>query len=533
MIASRAIDAAALCLVLAGCSHPPHVAADDSGVPQDDACVTALEQRAPAERVIDGVVALQEPQACEAPLEGVRYVEVGAEWGLVGREGEDREHIQGGTLTVGDFDGDGDLDLWTGFAGQSPTVWWRDGDTLRPEQPLALQQVHGQLATHATDPDGDGVPELFGAGPPAFRVTWDGSGLRGGPLQSTHQVPAAEVLPFDIDRDGDSDLFAVSMGPLTDPELRADHLLRWEDGWSAEPLPAARAGGIGIDGELLDWDGDGDLDVFVANDLGAQHGGHAMWRNDLGVLVDMTDETGTGLVQSAMGVAFGDINRDGRPDLYTSATEYNALLVQQSDGSVVDVAQAAGADPLNSGTTMSWGSVMFDHDNDGRLDILVGQGDLWFGGQSPGPQEMPLVLLRQLPQDALAFDDLAPALGIDLQGSWRAVVAIDLNGDGVQDILAADVHQRARVFLSQGCTQAGWLTVQAPEHSRVELCADGQRQVAWTTPSSGALGSRPTLVHFGLGEAQKVDRLQVELLGGGVVVIEGPLEGRRGLRVGP
>jgi hypothetical protein len=310
-------------------------------------------------------------------------------------------------------------------------------------------------------------------------------------------------------------------------------LLQQDDGsWERVDLEGEVATGMGFDAVLFDRDRDGDLDVYVVNDMGADFGGNVLWENQGGTLTDASEACGCDAVMSGMGVDVGDHDGDGQPDLYLSATGRNLLYQADGDWLYADVGQSTGADPFEDPDEMSWGAVFLDYDNDGLPDILVAQGDQWHGEDPIGVVgDLPIALLGQTPGGT--YEHRAAELGMDLQGSWRAVVAVDHNGDGVLDPLVTDVTEQPRLFLSTGCTRNGWLEVEAPPMARVEICAGGARQVAWATTESSWGGARPPVVHFGLGDADRVDRLAIELLDGTVTYVDEPFEARRSVRVVP
>ena len=122
--------------------------------------------------------------------------------------------------------------------------------------------------------------------------------------------------------------------------------------------------------------------------------------------------------------------------------------------------------------------------------------------------------------DGEAFTDMAPDLELDVLGSYRSAVAADHNGDGVLDLLLTQVVDAPRLWLSEGCTEAGWLAVEAPPGSRVTLEV-GDRvysELVTTCSAYGAAG--PPEVHFGLGDAAQVDRLEVRLPDGRIGWLE-------------
>jgi hypothetical protein len=117
-------------------------------------------------------------------------------------------------------------------------------------------------------------------------------------------------------------------------------------------------------------------------------------------------------------------------------------------------------------------------------------------------------------------------LGLDTLGSWRSLVTLDDNGDGVLDVLVTDTVARPRFYVSEGCTVNAWLEVEAPVHSRVSVTSGGRTQTAWVTTESSYGAGRTPMVHFGLGAEEVVERLEVTAPGRKVLVATG-IAGRR------
>ena len=127
-------------------------------------------------------------------------------------------------------------------------------------------------------------------------------------------------------------------------------------------------GGLG----LIDSDGDGDLDLFVANgatlDAPAHGPGSRLFRNDGSLrFEDVTDEAGIDLRRWAMGVAVGDYDGDGHDDLYVTCYGPNALLRNTGTGRFEDVAMGAGVAHAGWGTSCAFGDI----DGDADLDLYV------------------------------------------------------------------------------------------------------------------------------------------------------------------
>ena len=350
-------------------------------------------------------------------------------------------------------------------------------------------------------------------------------------------------MPGDLDGDGREDLYVVASGSHDGRAVGGDQVLMSVGDGSfephPEPLPAALAEQDGFDAVWLDWDSDGSQDLYVINDVtntgaGPVGAGNVLYRNVDGSLQSVGEQCRCDLQVGGMGVDVTDLNGDGRPDLYIAATLRNILLEQLVDSSFADTTLQRGANAVD-GTpgSMGWSGVFLDYDNDGYQDILVTEGGMRYPGSLPEmDRDMPIRLMHHLPTEAgFEMVDEAPSLGLDRLGFWRAVVPVDLNEDGVLDLIVSDVAERPLLFMSDGCTAQGWLRVEAEPGSRVDVMAQGRTQTAWVTRHSGYLGARPAAAHFGLGEAQQVLMVQVTRPDGEVLQTTHTFDARRVITV--
>jgi len=192
----------------------------------------------------------------------------------------------------------------------------------------------------------------------------------------------------DYDNDGDLDVFIARGGWLGELGRHPNSLLRNNDdatftdvtldvGLGDKHYPSAAAA-------WADYDGDGDLDLFVANDSAGVHGWHSqLFRNQGdGTFEDVAGAAGVQGAGQAVGAAWGDYDDDGDPDLYVSYFRGPNRLYRNDGGDFVDVAAELGiADPKHSYTVWFW-----DVDNDDDLDLLVNSyrtpqiaiPDLWY-----------------------------------------------------------------------------------------------------------------------------------------------------------
>ncbi len=225
---------------------------------------------------------------------------------------------------------------------------------------------------------------------------------------------------------------------------------------------------IGSGGGFLDFDGDGDLDVYLVNGARRPHaaGGpnpeplrNRLYRQEAdGSFVDVTDRAGVGDTGFGMGLATGDIDNDGDVDLYVTNVGGDVLYRNEGDGTFTDVTRAAGlADTV-------WGAsaTMTDVDGDGWLDLYVTNyvvvdtaancTDLSGQMDYCGPAfylGVPDLLYRNRGDGR--FDDVSARSGIAaVAAAGLGVVAADFSGDGHQDIYVANDGEPNQLWVNLG-----------------------------------------------------------------------------------
>ena len=476
-------------------------------------------------------VTVGQPATCASPQAAPSWVEQGEAWNLLTplMPEERYGHQDGAGLAAADIDQDGQIDLLlTRMPGTNRTMF-RRGDTFE-EQTIPMPSGNGALWI---DVDGDADIDLLLGGPMAFMLrnqggnnfqfepfpTLDGDGVTSASI--VHDLSAG-----DFDGDGRLEVFLARTADIHDElSWHNDRMLHLEaDGLVVEADAVPEDVGLrhGYDALTFDADDDGDLDVYLSNDLGMNFGWSTLLRNDDGALVDAADDCLCSLPTAAKGADVADFNGDGLPDLYVSGSPHNVLLTRQQGGAWVDVTATAQASQLMDQAT-GWGGVFLDLDNDGQRDLISAQGDRWNEIDADKAFDAPLVLLRQ---DDGVFTDVAAAHGLTAEGSFRAVVVLDFNDDGVEDILVSQAADRPLFYVSQGCTAANWIEVDAPVGAKVEVIAGGGVQTDWVTLDSGFIGTTLPRVHLGLGDTDVVDGIVVTLPGGDRLTAAGPIDAR-------
>jgi hypothetical protein len=284
----------------------------------------------------------------------------------------------------GDFDSDGDADLFIGFAdARIPAKVYRNDARgsrfvdVAKEIGIALNGVARQPAW--IDYDGDGDLDLF----VAFRDVPNrllrndrgrfvdvtaASGI-GDPRKTVSAVW------WDFDRDGDQDLFTANQ------EGEANGLYRQTGGTFEDVAAAFGVSGVprpkedgGVGPSVADYDLDGDLDLFVAN-----YGRSALYRNDGKTFVEASRERGIDLNGHGVTSAWGDLDNDGRPDLYVG----NFIAGQPFYRDALFINGAAFAEALPDvilKNDATHGVQFVDFDRDGRLDLALTNNDAAGGG---------------------------------------------------------------------------------------------------------------------------------------------------------
>ena len=480
--------------------------------------------------------------ACDAPLDGPTYAEAGLSVGL-GVDHIDtaatQGHVDGPSIALADIDGDSFPELAVLREENGASAFYRgtEGGFERADQTL----YPGRAGLFA-DADADGDLDLIVGGivPTWIAFREDGSWAEESwpdldpPAEQETRSHVHDLSLGDFDGDGVDDLYVVRTAvPFGEGIARNDRLLRLgTDGLSVdrESIPDEVGLRHGFDALSFDEDGDGDLDTYLVHDHGATVGPSTLLRNEDGVFTDASDDCFCSLQVSAKGADIADLNHDGQPEIFVTGAPLNHLLSRDAGG-WVDISDTSGVRDGVS-TAAGWGGTFLDVDNDGHKDLLLVQGDRWNPGETILPDgsdaqfDEPIHLMRQ--EDG-QFSDVAAELGLNATGSFRAVVAADLNGDGIQDMLITQVADRTLAYMSQGCTAANWIAVDAPVGAKVTITTGSSQQTDWARVGRGYQSTARTPLHFGLGDTDEVDQVSVVFQGGHSQVFEGPFDVRQTL----
>ncbi len=268
-----------------------------------------------------------------------------------------------------------------------------------------------------------------------------------------------------------------------------------------------------------DFTGRGWDDIYVANDSTQNFLFH---NNGNGTFKEIAEDAGVaygqdGEATSSMGPVAADITGSGRLDLWVSDGHYNRLMKNNGDGTFADIGILSGLAQANA-QYVSWGSGVYDFDNDGQLDIMVFHGGL----------------IHMIPMEHSVFKGLGGGRFEDVSRSAGAVVNqrsvargacfADYDNDGKVDAFVVNLGGRGTLLHNVSTATGHWIEIRLQgantptNHSgsnrdgigaMVDILAGGRHQVAERVASSGYLSQNDGRLHFGLGAAQKIDKLIV------------------------
>jgi len=227
----------------------------------------------------------------------------------------------------------------------------------------------------------------------------------------------------------------------------------------------SRVSGRGLGVAIGDYDADGWPDVYVANDAVPGF----LFHNNRGQTFSETALTagvavnGDGRAIAGMGVDFGDYDNDGRPDLFVTALSNETYALYHNDGQGLFsyVSQKTGVSAA-SGPYSGWGTRWVDFDNDGWKDLFVGQGHVLDTIELTSDHLkylQPSLLLKNVAGRFLRMDDRA---GSVLSRPWaaRGVAFGDIDNDGDVDIVVGTCGEAPHVLRNDGGNRNAWLTVE-------------------------------------------------------------------------
>ena len=427
------------------------------------------------------------------------------------------------------------------------------------------------MGVTAVDYDGDGILDLFATG---FNSNALYRGKGGCKYEDVTEKSGVKGIGFqtgaawaDYDRDGDLDVFVpgyvaldlnnlpvfgssktcaykgirVQCGPRGLPGER-DYFYRNNGSGTFEEI-AEKIGvadkdkyfGLGV--TFADYDNDGWLDLYVADDSSPNY----LYKNNRdGTFSDVSFETGTsysgaGEEQGSMGVSVADYDNDGFLDIFVTnfESEQNTLYRNLGVKGFLDVAGETGvAQPAKS--FVGWGTSLTDFDNDGWLDLFVVNGHVYpqmelAKSESAAGFRQPLLLERNLGNGK--FEDVSKASGLRNlpMFSARGAAFGDLNNDGLVDVVITNLGDKPMVLLNTSENNNQKVTFKLIQNgknkdaigSRITLKTDKRKLIQEVQAGTSYLSQNDFRLHFGFGESEKIESVEVRWNDGQIEKISG------------
>jgi hypothetical protein len=464
--------------------------------------------------IIIGVLVLVYCVSMCAAFAQVTFTNVTREAGLTGQGPNSL------AVAWGDYDNDGDLDLYVAHGGWSQVILEADvfyrnnGDgtftDVTGEAGLAGNMSGGWYAGFM-DYDNDGYLDLqvdlgvLGVTPFALYHNNGNGTFTDVTRDADIEFPAGgfggEASTFgDYDNDGDLDMYLVRSGTNVYYENNGDGT--FTDATDRSGMGNMLDGTHAVSG---DYDYDGDLDIYLANNsfLAGPRPLNALYRNNGdGTFTDVAKEAGVSDRKDGQAVDFFDYDNDGDLDIYAEAWKTpDSLYRNNGDGTFTDVAEEAGvADDRSAWLTVG------DYDNDGYMDIFVTQDTRLYHNNGDG-----------------TFTEVAREAGVLNQGSCCGFA--DYDNDGDLDLYVGG--RGSNVLYRNDGSDNNWLrikpvgTVSNRDGIGARVTVQAGELSMMREINSGHAHSRPEMAaHFGLGKNTRADRIEIRWPSGQVDVLQ-------------
>ncbi len=461
---------------------------------------------------------------------------------------------RGDGVAWGDFDNDGWLDLYVANYGSS-RLYRNNGDETFTDVTAAAGVADPDNTYRTTgavwgDYDQDGYLDLLvvrhiDAVGPLFTIT-DTAAIvllrmcRTDEFYANPKVPRGVVI-------GDSHDFSNQTKRNFDGGVRPLSLYHNRGDGTFEDVTSLLDDGKGYPSNIegasfkpafVDYDNDGDLDIYVVNDYGFEIYPNVLWRNDgrgpdgTWRFTDVSDKSGANPPIFGMGLAAGDYDNDGDLDFYVTDIGSSRFFENRA-GVFEDVTDRTGTGrgviPENGDVNLSigWGAAFADLDNDGWLDLYMTNGQIDSDPCSNLPHQPNALFINK--GDG-TFADVSHASLANDPGTSREVVDADFNNDGRLDLFVVNIGAMdgtlatSHLFLNADTSGNHWLQIQPVSGenrlfsvgARVEVTVNGITMMQYAGQAQGHMSQSMVPVHFGVGQAQRVDRIEVRWPSGAV-----------------
>lgn len=427
--------------------------------------------------------------------------------------------VPGSGLAFLDLDNDRDFDLVAlGHIGDGKVgVFEADGKGRFTDRSADAAIAPSTLARGicAADYDDDGDVDLYlSHWEEPNRLIRNDGGFRFTDVTSTAGVATsghgAGCAWGDYDGDGWLDLYTTNY--LLDQPNKLFHNLG--DGTFEEVGEAlgVHSNRRGMQAAFIDFDEDGDQDLYVANDLlGGQCPtccNEMYINNGTGTFTKAGDDSGANACLNSMCIAIGDVNNDQTLDMFftdDSLPPGNILILNQGDGTFVDSSDDAGVRTQN---IIGWGGMFIDFDNDAHEELFVTYNtdkNRFFENDGAFP-----------------LYDVAAELDLDDEGQSYCTATSDVDNDGDLDFVLWNRQEMLKLYINNEGQKRRWVKfeVVGEGHNKravgalVKITAGGVGQIKGVMGFNNFKGMDEARLHFGLDTARVVDRVDVLWPGG-------------------
>ncbi|MHC4085301.1 MAG: CRTAC1 family protein, partial [Planctomycetota bacterium] len=466
-------------------------------------------------------------------------------------------------LALFDYDGDGDEDIYflngaalkgTKYDTPPKNVLYRNDGRFKFKDvtdEAGVGETGFGLGVAAGDYDNDGDLDLYvnNYGPNVlYRNNGDGTFTdvtKQAGVANGHKVGAA-VFFLDMDKDGDLDLFVANYlkftyqnhlmrtskgipkyaGPMDFPPMPNDLFRNNGDGTFtnfSKESGVAEHKGWGMGGVCADYDNDGDTDVYIANDVAANF----LFQNDgtgkfeeVGLLAGLAYDI-QGQEHGSMGIDCGDYDNDGRLDFYQTcySMELATLYRNLGDRMFEDVTMVTGA---GAGTLphVTWGNSFVDFDNDGDRDIFIACGHLQDNVELYNDAATTLsrnIILMNTGNGKYVDISDQGGDGMKVKLRSRGAAFDDLDNDGDIDVVILNSRREPTILRNDSLSKGHWIQVRlrGTKSNRngvgahVKVVAGDLTLLDEVHSGRGYQSHYGMRLHFGLGNREKIDRIEV------------------------
>jgi hypothetical protein len=419
---------------------------------------------------------------------------------------------------VADYNNDGWPDIYVTCLGGN-VLYRNNGDGTFTDVTAKAGVADGRWSTGAAfgDYDGDGFVDLMVANYVEFKLNDPPPFGKG--INCKYKGIDVQCGPRGLKGSGDSLFHNNGDGTFTDVSKNAG--VDDSNGYY----------GLGV--VWADFNNVGRPDIFVANDSTPSY----LYKNlGKGKFSDIGLESGTALSedgneQASMGIAVGDYLHNGRPSLYVThfADDYDTLYRNDGNWNFQDVSYRAGV-ALPSVHWVKWGDAFVDLDNDGWLDLVAVSGHVYPQVDTlPSGDRYKEPKLLDMNQGDGTFCDAHDQAGPSILSprASRGLAVGDLFNNGQMDVIIENLDGSPEVLRNPGIPGRHWVSFELAGAksnrlaigARVKIVAGGVTQTDEIHSGASYLSQNDLRVHFGLGNEEKIELLEIHWPSGGIETI--------------